>query len=195
MTPRFTLRRFLRCERGAQNIEAVVMFPALILFFLITFTFYDAYRTQTVVTKSGYVMGDLLSRETGTLDTTDLDGMRDVFSYLTFTQGDGTQIRVSEVTRRVDVVNGIDEYMICWSHGTGTLVDLLDTDLPQIIGRIPVLTPNERITVLETFTPYRPPFKVGISPFVMESFVVTRQRYAGQLRFGGGGRTVSPGCT
>ena len=88
--------RRLASERGSVAVEAVLMLPVLIVFYVTSFSFFDAYRTQTVVTKSGYVVGDLLSRRTGIVRSADIAGMRDMMAFLTYA-ADGTEIRVTEL--------------------------------------------------------------------------------------------------
>ena len=189
-------RRFGR-EDGSVTIEAVIMVPTLILFYITSFSFFDAYRTQTVLTKSGYVVGDLLSRETGTVRPADIAGLRGMFAFLTFSPDTPdrrtTELRVSEIWREVDAAAGIDRHVVVWTHGTGGMAGLDADELADIVLDMPRLAPNDRVTAVETFIAYRPPFFVGLPAYRMETLVLTRQRYSGQLCFvpAGGGSTCA----
>ena len=187
------LRRLAR-DDGSISIEAVIMLPTLILFYVTSFTFFDAYRTQTVLTKSGYVVGDYLSRQDGMVRPADIAGLRDVFNYLTFTSGQG-EIRVSEIVREADPAPNVRRHVVRWSHSTrptkaGEPPDELSTaDLQGMLDRIPSMAVNERLTLVETFTAYEPPFFVGLPAYTMEMLVVTRQR-SGQMCFVSAGATA-----
>ncbi|WP_141134337.1 TadE/TadG family type IV pilus assembly protein [Jannaschia aquimarina] len=178
--------RFGRDERGAIATEAIIILPVLILFYLVSFTFYDAYRKQTLITKAGYTIGDLLSRQLDTMKIADIEGMAEVLEYLTF-PAEGEYLRVTEIERVVetDTVGNVtkDAYEVIWSHATAGKPDLTNADVAGLLRRIPNLAPNERITMLETYTPYDPPFHIGLDPYVMESMTVTRQRFAPKLCF------------
>ena len=174
-------RAFLRDE-GSLTVEAVIMLPTLILFDLSSFTFFDAYRTQTVLIRGTYVVSDLLSRETDEIGPNDIAGMGDVFEYLTFTPGAG-EIRVTEVWREVDDDLGIDRHVVAWSHGTGGMPDMTPAELVELLPDMPTMAPKERLTVLETFTAYNPPFFVGLPAYTMETMVVAKQRDALRLCF------------
>lgn len=170
-----SLRRFLSSETGSLSIEAVIMLPVLVLFFLVSFTFYDAYRTQTVITKSGYVVADLFSRSSQAVTTADVDGMGEMFQFMTRGRNESF-IRVSRVTRVVDAANGIDEYVAEASYATDGRAPMSAAELTANLARIPVLSPNTSVTVVETYSPYVPPFFIGLNAYTMESWTVTPQR-------------------
>ncbi|UWQ20028.1 TadE/TadG family type IV pilus assembly protein [Jannaschia sp. W003] len=169
------LARSLRDERGSIAVEAVIILPVLVLFYLVSFTLYNAYHKQTVVTKAGYTLSDLLSRQNAPVTANNIDGMRDVFAYIT-RDGADAQIRVTHLTRYVDTTAGLDEYRIIDSYGTGDVGQMSQAQLDRDLLRVPNLASNEHVTVIETFSPYTPPFFIGLDSYQMESFVVSRQR-------------------
>ena len=174
------LARFARAERASVSIEALIILPVLVLFYLVSFTFYDAYRTQTVVTKAGYTVADLISRESGTVTTNDVVGMGTLFEYITRGRPESA-VRLTAIRRRVErepdnPTPTVDVYEVIDSWGTDGLPPMTNQDLTDRLANVPNLSENEHVTVIETFAPYRPPFFVGLDPFVMESFMVTRQR-------------------
>jgi hypothetical protein len=165
-------------EDGSITVEAVIMLPVLILFYITSFTFFDAYRTQAVITRTGYVVGDLLSRQP-TIDAADVVGMRDLFAFMTFNAGP-SEIRVTEVAGGATLA---DPLAVVWSEGTGTLDPLTEDEVAAIRDTIPDLAPNERITIVETRVEYRPPFFVGLPAYTMQEVVVTRPRYDERICF------------
>ena len=169
------LRRAARDDRGLMVTEAAIVFPMLVLFLFASYTYYDAYRTRTMVTKASYVVGDLMSRETTIPTAADLAGYRDVVAFLTGTPAGDTQVRITEIAQAD--VGGSAQPIVLWSDATGDLPDL-DTDaLSPIAARIPPLSGNERMTLFEAFTTYTPPFAIGIETFTMRAFVPTRRRF------------------
>lgn len=185
-------RAFLASERGSLSIEAVIILPVLVLFFLVSFTFYDAYRTQTVITKAGYTIADLLSRNPQTVNTTDVDGLWDIFQFITRGRDEGF-IRVSRVIRFVDTANGIDEYRVEASYATGDQAAMTSTELTANLARIPILAANSTVTVVETYSPYVPPFFIGLDAYTMESWTVTPQRSGNPIATNFPGQTFSAG--
>ena len=180
--------RSLRRTDGAVSVEAVLILPPLFVLFLVCFNFINAYRMQTNITRASYVVGDLLSRQIHIVRDKDVEGLRNVFAYVTSTGAD-TDIRVSEVLHRVDAELGIDRYEVVWSEATGAMSDMTTANLQDRLDALPSLSPNERVTVLEGSVLYAPTFHIGIAPYRMTSFTVTSQRYAGQLciEIAGGG--------
>lgn len=170
----------LACEDGLVSTEAVIILPILILIYMAGFVFFDAYRARTVLTKSGYVVGDLLSRQVESVEPHDIAGLSDMLAYLTFTPT--SEVRVTQVLRRVDADAGIDSTVVVWSHPSGSRPPIDAGGLSAMMPRLPSLAPNESVTVVETFVPYRPPLDVGIPAYTMETLVVTRPR-AGELCF------------
>jgi Flp pilus assembly protein TadG len=179
-------------ETGSISIEAVIILPVLVLFFLVSFTFYDAYRTQTVITKAGYTVADLLSRNPNTVDTDDVDGLSEIFQFITRSRNESF-IRVSRVTRFVDVAAGIDEYRVDASYATNGYDAMSALELTGNLARIPVLAANTSVTVVETYSPYVPPFFIGLEAYTMESWTVTPQRSGNPIATNFPGQAFSAG--
>lgn len=172
------LRRFAADEGAAVSIEAAIILPALVFFYISAFIFFDAFRVYTTSVKATYAVADVLSRQTSFVFASDIEGLNAVFRHLTRNR-DGSDMRVSQVHRATD---GLE---VEWSYATGAQTILRDRDLPAIDGRIPDMALGERVLVVETRLPYRPIFDVGISEQLFENFTVTRPRFAGQIPWGG----------
>lgn len=177
--PRTALRTALRGERGSVEIETVIMLPVLVLFYLTSFTFFDAYRTQSAVARAGYVVSDALSRRS-TVATTDIDGLRDLFGLMARARGP-VRMRVTEVMRPTGA--DVMDYVVTWSHGSEGFAPMTAADLDDLLDPadeapvpLPTLIENERITLVQTRLWYEPPFYVGLGGYWMGNLVVTRQR-------------------
>lgn len=173
-------------ERGAVSVETVIMLPVLILFYVVSFVFYDAFRTQANITRTGYVVGDLLSRE-AEVRQRDIDGMRNVFALLTHARG-AVDVRVTEIIRP----SGHDDwdYEVAWSRpsSSSSRGEMTGAELAALLAPppgepvpLPRLSPNERVVIVESFLRYQPPLNVGLTTYWMDSLVVTRPRYDTQL--------------
>lgn len=171
------LRRFAADERAAVSIEAAILLPTLVFFYISAFIFFDAFRVYATSVKATYAVADVLSRQTTFVFASDIEGLNSIFQHLTRNR-DGSDMRVSQVHQSND---GLE---VEWSYGTGAQTILRDQDLPGIDDRIPEIALGERVIIVETRLPYRPIFDVGISEQVFENFTVTRPRFAGQIPWG-----------
>ncbi|MBF9030214.1 pilus assembly protein [Rhodobacterales bacterium HKCCE3408] len=184
------VRIFVRNERAAVALEAIIMTPILAWLFTASFIFFDAFRTYNTSLKATYAIADVLSRQTDLVYGSDIEGLANIFQHISRNPG-GSSMRVSEI--RWDADAGSDgEYAVDWSYPTGGETRLRDSDIPNIIDQLPVMANGERVIVVETFVPYDPYFTVGIDDIEFTNFTVTRPRFAGQLPFDDGS---NPSCT
>ncbi|MGB3408407.1 MAG: hypothetical protein WBA67_13035 [Jannaschia sp.] len=165
---------FLRDDRAALSIEAAIMLPLLAVLYVTGFGYFDAYRREAVLTKATYTMGDLLSREEGTITPFDLEGLQDVFEFLTFSEGD-TWLRTTEVRRTGDSV------AVTWSYATDGNQVMTTARLQGYLNQIPSLADGERVVLTESFTDFEPVFNIGLTDRTFTRFITTRQRYAPRL--------------
>lgn len=168
---------FLRDEYGAVATEAVIILPILLFFYAGSFVFFDAFRSYNVTIKGAYTVGDILSRQTSTVTSDDINGLRDLYAFLTFDDPADTVVRVTQVRRTAG------GYARDWSHATAGGTALTDADIAPIAFKLPEMSTGERIMVVETFSGYVPAFNVGITAHIWENFVVTRPRFASSLPF------------
>ncbi|UWQ17498.1 TadE/TadG family type IV pilus assembly protein [Jannaschia sp. M317] len=175
---RTAIAAFLHDEDAAISVEAAIILPVLGIFYVAAFSYFDAYRREAVMTKATYMVSDMLSREEGTITPIDLEGLQDVFEFVTFSEGN-TWMRFTEVRRESD------EIRVMWSYATDGNPLQTNATINAHLRNIPVLQDNERTVVVESFTNYEPPFNVNLSDRTFERFVTTRQRYAARLDFDG----------
>lgn len=167
------LRHFLTDTRGTVAIEAVIALPVLFWVFLASFVYFDAYRQSSINIKAAYMVGDMLSRETSSVDDDYLDGMKSLFDYLAGSARD-TKMRVSVIQWDEED----DAYLRDWSQTRGAVSALNNNDLSGLADNLPILSDNERVILVETWSRYEPPFSVGLNERDMYNFVFTSPRFA-----------------
>lgn len=167
------IAQFAQDTRGTVAIEAVIALPILFWTFLASFVYFDAYRQNSINIKAAYMVGDMLSRETNSIDGDYLTGMKGMFDYLT---GAATETKL-----RVTVVQWDDEdeaYLRDWSKTRGQVASLTNSDLAAMTSKLPIMSDNERLILVETWSHYTPPFSVGLAERDMYNFVFTSPRFA-----------------
>ncbi|MBY6089501.1 TadE/TadG family type IV pilus assembly protein [Pseudooceanicola sp. 502str34] len=170
--------RFTRDTRGTVAIEAVVMFPILIWGYLGMFTFYDMVRQYNINEKAAFTVADMLSRETTAIDDTYINGALTLFEYLARVN-DGTAMRISQLRWTEDP----DYFLVDWSEARGARSALTDNDIRDWNNRLPIMPEDERIILVETWTTYELPFRIGMDDFAIRTFVFVRPRFAPQVTF------------
>ncbi|MDF1727012.1 MAG: pilus assembly protein [Sulfitobacter sp.] len=171
-SPGLLLRRLVRREEGSVSIEAAIVLPAIFLAFLSIFAIFDAYRMYSINQKAAFTIGDAVSRETLPIDNNYLNGVQNLFEYLT--RADDSAIRITSVWYDADN----DRFYRDWSQSRGWVENLTSSDVRNWHDKLPLMVDNERIMVVETWTRFKPPFKTGLENQMIRNFVFTRPRYA-----------------
>lgn len=174
MTP--MIKKFWQREDASVAMEAVIVMPILTWVFIASFVFFDAFRVYNTSIKATYSVADVMSRRTTTIASTDIEGLAEVFQFLTRNTA-GSALRITQITRQTG------GYRIDWSHGTDGLTYLRASDFPDFIDQIPIMAFGDRMLLVETFLPHRPAFSVGLADQEFVNFTVTRPRFAGQVAF------------
>ncbi len=184
------LKAFRDETRGSLSVEAVFAFPMLLWALTATYTFFDAYKVQNTAYRANYTISDMLSRQTDPVDADFLDGLYRVFRYIARVDADSSWIRVSVVQcmdKCADETNRVLQWD--WSKGVGGARDLDSSDLEFYRDVIPLMAKGDRLILVETSVDYQPPFAqalVSFSPEKLVSHVVTRPRFAPQLKWSNG---------
>jgi hypothetical protein len=182
MLARFThaVRQFLvDDDAGSVSVETVIIMPILLWVYVATFVIFDGFRTHNQNVKAAYTIGDMLSRETNAIDNAYLEGLSDVFDFLTF-GGNPSHLRVTQIRWQ----SSNNRHRVDWSYATdgNNSTRLLDADMAGISHRLPPMINGERVLLVESFTSYTPAFDVGLSPTInFENFVPTSPRFAPML--------------
>ncbi len=170
------IRSFRKNAEGSLSVETVLIFPILLWVYIAMFVYFDVFREENTNLKAAYTVSDLLSRRLDGVDEAYIDGMNDIFDYLT-NSTDPTWIRVSVI--KWDDHN--DEYKVDWSYATKSKPPHTDTTINTLAHKIPELPVGDSLIVVETTMTYKPMFNAGFGELQLENFVVTRPRFAPQL--------------
>ena len=170
------LRRFRRNEEGSIAVEAVLIFPLLVWAYLATFVYFDAFRAQLTSAKATYTISDILSREKDAITPDYLSAIWRLQKFLT-TSNREPRMRLTEIR-----FNGPEnKHEVIWSQVRGTVPVMTEARLANYVGQIPEMPDNEYMMIVETWVAYEPIFTMGLQAFVIQNFVVTRQRFAPKL--------------
>jgi hypothetical protein len=172
-------KQFARDTRGYINVEAIIVFPALLFLFGVGWTYFDAFRQQTVSQKANYVIGDMLSRETEAITPDYITNARTLLRHLTKTTGRESDLRITVVRYDADL-NG---WEVRWSQRRGDYPALRNADMAEMAGHLPTGVDGDELIVVETWDMFNPIFNVGLDTFEIRSFSFTRPRYAPQVVF------------
>lgn len=181
---------FHRDEQASLSVEAAIIAPLLFWSFLATYAYFDVYRVKNIALKSNYAISDLLSRETNTIDMDYLNGVSNVYRYLT-PGGPNTWLRFTVVhcTDECTEENGPRTLAVDWSRATNGKPTFSDEDvMAQLDDLIPLIAVGERVIIVETALEYVAPFAsslTGITDQTFSDIVMTRPRFAPQLCFEG----------
>ncbi|MEP5154008.1 hypothetical protein [Planktotalea sp.] len=171
------LRDFARETKGSASVEAAIIFPVVFWAYAASFTYYEAYRAQTVAEKAAYTVSDMLSRETLAITPEYMTNARNIYKDL-------SGLNPGETALRVTLLRWDEEdltFTVDWSEHRGDIPQLSDLDVTDYDELLPPLVDNERIILVETASDYDPAFSVGLAPRTIETFVFTRPRFAPQL--------------
>ncbi|MFK7878016.1 MAG: TadE/TadG family type IV pilus assembly protein [Paracoccaceae bacterium] len=170
------MRRLRDDESGSIAVETIMMVPLLAWALLSTLAYFDAYRAESISVKAGLTIADMVSRETGFVTNPYINGTRDLLQFLTI-DDNWPDLRVT-VVRWDESRNRLRRV---WSQERGPRRPLRGTEMAGLVDRLPELTDNERLIIVETWTDYTPLYSVGLSPFTMETFTFISPRFVSQL--------------
>ena len=122
MKLRSAIKRF-REEKGSFSVEAILMFPILVWAFMGMYVFFEGLRESNINLKATYTISDLLSRETNLIDQNYLNGMNDIYAWLS-RSSQPVQMRVTVV--RYDELT--DSHVTIWSRGVNGKPDLVQAE-------------------------------------------------------------------
>ena len=158
------------------------MFPLLIWAFVALFVFFEGLRESNINLKATYTVSDLLSRETELINQEYLDGMSNVYSWLSRSRNE-VNLRVTAV--RYDAAT--DQHIRMWSEGVGK-VGLTQQEVDAIVTpNVPIMADAAWAIVVETWATYTPVMEVGLAETDIYNLVVTAPRFSDQLEYEGRG--------
>ncbi len=180
MKLRSAIKRF-REEKGSFSVEAILMFPILVWAFMGMYVFFEGLRESNINLKATYTISDLLSRETNLIDQNYLNGMNDIYAWLS-RSSQPVQMRVTVV--RYDELT--DSHVTIWSRGVNGKPDLVQADVDTFISpNVPIMANAATAIVVETWTTYDPIMDIGLTDTEIHNLVVTAPRFTEQLLLAG----------
>jgi Flp pilus assembly protein TadG len=175
------LRAFRRNSEATVTVEFALYTPLLLWLFAAIYTYFDAFRQETVNLKAAYTISDLISRETTTLNETYIDSMYKMSQLLIRSD--------SNITLRISVVRWDEDnnrYYVDWSKVRGdSLTAWTNATIDSIKTDLPTMPDEERVILVETRNEMNPAFKVGLPKLDINNFVFTRPRFAPLVHFEG----------
>ncbi|MDE4142013.1 MULTISPECIES: TadE/TadG family type IV pilus assembly protein [Rhodobacterales] len=176
---RHRLKSFCRDSEGSVSVEFALYAPLLLGTFAAFYTFFDAFRQESMNLKAAYTISDLISRETNYINDTYLDSMYAMAGLLI--RGD------SSLGMRVSVVRWDEadqSYYVDWSKVRGGgYEEWTDATIHLVKDDLPSMPDQERVILVETTNTVEPAFRIGIPTMDINNFVFTRPRFAPQVVF------------
>ncbi|GHE01370.1 hypothetical protein U879_14970 [Defluviimonas sp. 20V17] len=174
-------RRFLREERGAILAETVIVLPVLFWAYLGSYVYFDAFSTKNTAMRATYTIADLISRQTDTLTSADIEGMNKVFDFITSAtrRGATTHIRVTDVS--FDVKKQI--FLVNWSDATRGHAALSSVEIGNYADRLPKMALGDTEILVESWETFTPAFNIGLGAKNFHNMVVVRPRMSPNVDF------------
>lgn len=173
------LRAFRRETEGLVSVEFAFYTPVLLGLFAAIYTYFDAFRQESLSLKAAYTVSDLISRETNYINNTYLDSMYDLAGEIGRFD--------SSLSMRVSVVRwdeGDQRYYIDWSKVRGgSYLEWTDANIQEVKNDLPRMPDQERVILVETLSEMTPVFNIGLPDLDIQNFVFTRPRFAPQVVF------------
>ena len=183
-----SVSRFFRDTKGDASLEAIIILPALIVIFAISWLYFDVMRQQAINQKANYTIGDIISRETEMLNHDYIDNARNLLFHLAQAQGDDIDLRVSVVQYDKDGTGesvGNEAYELVWSVARGDWSALEQDDMATYKAHLPILAVGDQTILVETRDWYQPLVQLANDGFDIETYSFTRPRFASQVIFEG----------
>lgn len=180
------VRRFARDTRGNMVMELLLVLPFFIWALLGIIIYFYGFHLKTLNLTGSYTISDLISRQQeGPVTPADIEGLDEMFRFLTNTPDSMSRIRVT-VVRCSDECDGtgVRKLDIDWSYGTDGAAAMSKSELDDVFEpKVPIMPSTERAILVETQVVYRPPVWFGVYPRTLDSFVVTRPRFVPKLEW------------
>lgn len=175
------LKAFLRGTDGSVSVEFALYAPLLLGLFAAIYTYFDAFRRDSVNLKAAYTISDMISRETTAINDDYLDSMYEMAKLLIRSD--------SQLGLRVSVVHwdeGDSKYYVDWSSVRGTSNTIwTDATINNVSSKLPAMPDQERVILVETFNEMEPAFNIGLPTLTLDNFIFTRPRFAPLVVFEG----------
>ncbi|OWU83365.1 hypothetical protein ATO6_19155 [Oceanicola sp. 22II-s10i] len=167
---------------GSAAIEAVLLLPLLFWAYLAMFSFFDMLRQQSLNYKASSTVADMLSRETDFINDTYISNAHKLYKSM-IRSDNNSAIRISVLKWS----GSQNRFTVDWSKTGGPATALSNAMVAGWQTKLPLMPSDERIILVETWSDYHIPFKIGMDDFKMNTFTYVRPRFAPQLPFSNDG--------
>ncbi|MGR3396624.1 MULTISPECIES: TadE/TadG family type IV pilus assembly protein [Pseudooceanicola] len=171
-------RRFRDETSGTVAIEAVILLPVLFWSYLAMFSYFDMLRQQSLNQKASYTIADMLSREQIEINDQYITNAHTLFTSM-IRSDSTTAMRISILEWDGDR----NRFEVQWSKARGPSSPMTAGAAQGLTRKLPVMPSGEQIILVETWTDYKIPFKIGMDDFGMNTFTFTRIRFGSHLCF------------
>ncbi|MFQ5622879.1 MAG: TadE/TadG family type IV pilus assembly protein [Paracoccaceae bacterium] len=173
LKPSRLLARFRRDDEASISIEFVLTLPLLMLWFVGSFVFFDAFKTYSQSAKATYTIGDIMSRQI-TVDNAFIDNLYVLMDRMTPRSSSGKWMRISLIQFQN---NG---YSVVWSRAQGGGTALSDGTIPLSI--MPEMADGDTVVLSETYVPFSPMVGwVGITAHTFITRLTNLPRFVGSI--------------
>ncbi len=172
------LRLFRADTEGSGTVEAVIVLPMLLWWFITSFQFFEAFKERNVNIKAAFTLADTITRQNTDVDMTFINGLDAAFAYLT-TSDEQSWIRVTSIKKDLDT----EELEVIWSKATDSKPDMDGAMLTLVKTQIPVMNPGDSVILVETHSSFSPIFNIGLNDMWFDQFVVMRPRFKPEIGF------------
>lgn len=172
------IRRFRNSTEASITVEALLLLPLLLWWYIAAFQFFDAFREKAVNIKAAFTLTDMISREQVSVNAAYINGLGKLFDYLTESD-ERTWIRVSSIEyRQADPATAKpEEHRVLWSYGTQSKPVHTNETIMLQKSRIPIMAHLDTVIIVETYSSLRPIIDIGLNDLEFEQFVVMRPRF------------------
>ena len=177
-------RTFNDDQRGSLSVESVLVFPLLFWAICATYTYFHAFKVQNAANRANYTISDILSRETGGVTAGYIDGMHNIYEYMTRNRDGQTWIRVTVVTCRSSCDKPTRNLNLEWSYATGGASAYQKAEVSSLDAYVPNLPKGDSLILVETSSLYKPMFQGMVPNFGnrnLVSYSATRPRFTQQI--------------
>ncbi len=172
-TLRTLLSDFRKDENATVTMEFVILMPVLILWFVGSIVFFDAFDSRATAQRTSHTIADIISRQ-NQVDNAFIGQMLTLQNRLMPRE----QVGVVRVTSLQIDAGG--DLQVLWSHATDGSAALIPADIPADI--LPIMQIGESVVLVDTTVPFTPIADwVGIVAQIWRNRVVTQPRFVSTL--------------
>jgi len=172
------VKRFWGDERGSLTVEFMLWLPLLMMWFVVSVVFYDAYRTRHLTATSTLTIADLASRRS-TISDADMDAFYVLLQSLLGDLDGTVMLRITSIEfEEGDEGTGVikpleddadDRHCIDWSVIRGQDPDAVDPEAPDFLpitqemlensdlpDRLPTMVDEDHVMFVQVRVPFIP---------------------------------------